>query len=496
MSDHPDEQMPDSRQQRLDALRGLARDAMPLVPDASSVTTSAAPSLPVARPLPPRWRRWVALVSACVIVLLVIGVVVGAILRQGAPGSHTAPALVSKAYSLAPLSCPSTPAWSPDGKTLALLVTPQANLSGCHALNIVTDIARTDASGSSDSTSGPPPDVFAIAIVDAATGHVTRTITLPALSQTVLCAGSDPCSITTVSPISVSWSPDGHSVAAFFDYTYFFSDNIHAQERGALIVARADGSGVPRLLIADGRVRANQTPNDYKLGLIWSAPRFTWNLTTGAGSYSDIHMGLSFTTRFAPGYRLAADGALSLEQQTRAGDLSPWDEGALLDTQVSGVPTPVYSYQVSQWLWSADGRYVTPNLDTAAYITFPGVTGAPPPDIPRIVNEPSVSPPDAATSQSMQAAARQSVSAALARSPDGKLLATYMCGVSAGELTIRAVASGATLAQTNYTYPLTSNSLGCSGDIGAITWSPDGARIASVDAPEGQIIIWQVNLHA
>jgi WD40 repeat protein len=50
------------------------------------------------------------------------------------------------------------------------------------------------------------------------------------------------------------------------------------------------------------------------------------------------------------------------------------------------------------------------------------------------------------------------------------------------------------VAQANYTYPLTSTSLGCGGGLGPIAWSPDGAHIAATDGPDGQIIVWQVNV--
>lgn len=494
MNSHPDDQTAESRQQRLDALRGLAREAAP-------VTSDAPPALPTARPLRNGWRRWLAPVSALVIILLIVGVVVGAILRQGGLwplGQHTrpAPALTSKAYSLGPNSCPSTPTWSPDGKSLALLVTPQPNLSTCFSTYSITSIAQINPAVNGGESNDTTPN-YAILILDAATGHITRTIALPTITAEILCMNASVCSIQSASPVSVGWSPDGKTVAAFFTYVYDYSDNIRSQNGGVLIVVPADGSGAPRLFLAQGRVRYSQNASSVSLDQVWGPDRFTWNLTTGAATSASVHRAQFVgTTPFAPGYQLGADGALTLDQQAQAGARSPWQEGVLLDTQGPGVSTPVYSWQASQWLWSADGRYVTPNLDTGAYISVPGVTGAPPAPSPGLIGETTASPPDAATNQSVKAVAKLGVSAALARNPDGKLLATYNCGVSTGELAIRAVASGATVAHANYTYPLTNSSLGCSGDISAITWSPDGARIATVDAPDSQLIIWRVNLHA
>jgi len=444
-------------------------------------------------------------VGALAVVLVVVGVVVGAILRQSGLTSFgrsaAPPALVGKAYTLqgaGSLSCFSAPVWSPDGKRLAVVAAVQAATDSCFLANTMMNISQPDSVGVSQ-TNGLPPDTFAIAIVDAATGHVTRTVKLPKLSNSALCARDPQCQYASPAWESVGWSPDGRSVAAFFTYTFLYQPtrgSAYTQERGVLIVAPVDGSSAPRLLIGKGRIQPEQNTGHIDLNAIYSAPRFTWNLATGVATPSDIHRSASpFTTPFATGYQLGADGALAVDQQPQAGDVSPWRVGVLLLTNTNAA-TPLYSYQTSQWLWSADGRFALPNLDTGAYVSIPGVTAQPPANTSGLAGEATVSPPDAAIFASVRAVAALRHSAALARNPDGKLLATYGCGASAGELTIRNVASGATLAHTSYSYPLTSFSLGCVGDIEPIAWSPDGARIATTDGVDGQIIIWRVNLHA
>lgn len=497
-----------ARHQRLDSLRALA-DQTERPASAEPATPAALPRLVIGRSA--SVRRWRAAALTIVAALVVVGVVIGAILRQSglAPFGHSAmrpaPALVGKAYSLqgaGPLACPSTPAWSPDGKQIAVVALAQAATGGCglaNQINQITNIAQADyqVNGESSSTSSGPGDTYEIVILDTASGHIARTIKLPELSADTLCERANPCATESASPESVGWSPDGRTVAAFFTYQFQFG-NVQWQPRGILAVAPADGSSAPRLLIAHGRVLAYSNGALSSASDIYSLPRFVWDLSTGSATFADIHRteDTEFTTPFAQGYHLGTDGALRLDQQPQRGDVSPWRAGSLVPRAGVTAGPVTYAYQTSQWLWSADGRFVLPNLDAGAYVILPGVTTALPAGAVGLTRNPSIAPPDAATSQSVKAVAPQRQTAALARNPDGKLLATYSCGDSAGALTIRNVTSGATLAQTSYTYPLTSTSLGCSGGIGPIAWSPDGAYIASTDAPDGQIIVWQVNIHA
>ncbi len=498
-----------ARQQRLDSLRALVGQ--------TERPASAEPSTPVTTPSlapmgrPAHARRWGASALTIVAALVIVGIVVGAILRQSglAPFGHGAarhtPALVGKAYSLqgaGPLSCPSTPAWSPNGKQIAILALAQAPTDGCslaNQINQITNIAQADyqVNGDGSSTNSGPGDIFEIVILDAASGHIARTIKLPELSTDALCERANPCATESASPESVGWSPDGRTVAAFFTYQFQIG-NVQWQPRGILATAPADGSSAPRLLIAKGRVLAYSTGAPISSAAVYSLPRFVWDLSTGSAAFADIHRteDTEFTTPFAQGYHLGTDGTLRVDQQPQPGDVSPWRAGSLiLRAGVTAGPV-TYAYQTSQWLWSPDGHFVLPNLDAGAYIDLPGVTTALPADTSGLTRIPTIAPPDAAASQSIRAVAPQRRTAALARNPDGKLLATYSCGDSAGALTIRAAVSGQTLAQNSYTYPLTSTSLGCAGGIGPIAWSPNGKQIASTDAPDGQIIVWQVNIHA
>lgn len=159
-----DDRGDDTRQRRIDALRGLAQGAEP-VPSAPTAPASA-PALPSLAParFGGGWRRWGASASVFVVVLVVVGVVVGAILQQSGlvtPGRGAAqPALVGTAYTLTgakPLSCFSPPAWSPDGKQLAVVAVAQAATDPCFLANTMTNVSQPDSVGNT-STSGLPPD--------------------------------------------------------------------------------------------------------------------------------------------------------------------------------------------------------------------------------------------------------------------------------------------------------------------------------------------------
>jgi WD40 repeat protein len=511
MSERPDDAR--ERQQRLDALRGLAQtETAPAAADAPTAAPPATPpTLGERTGVSPRprsstarrfWRRWRALALVVVAAVVIFGVVIGAILQNSGLrlGSKPPPALVNSVISLSAagsFSCPSAPVWSPDGKQLAVIAGVGAAPNGCPGFSEVTSIAQ---SSNGESISGPPPDTFAVVIFDAASGHVVRSFKLPNPSASVLCAGADPCGVTNTTLESLGWSPDGRSIAIFGLYTFEHGtpSDLTSQARGLLIVAPVRDAGAPRVLIATGRTVVVPDSSDLKTTDFYSPPRFTWDLTSGSATYADIQRGQGpATVPLAAGYRLGADGALAMEQQAQAGDTSPWRQGVLVTYTAQGAAHSTVRYVASQWLWSPDSRYVTPHLNNDAYLSIQGMTVTPPSDNSGLIPEPIISPPDAALAQAVKAAISAHGNVGLARNPDGKLLAALLCAPSgAGQLTIRNVASGQMVAQADHSYPLTSTSLGCAGDLSAIAWSPDGARIASSDGPDGQIIVWQVNVRA
>lgn len=529
MSERPDD--PDARQQRLDALRSLAHDApaapavtdaleAPAAPTLNKTPTTRVSTSPQRRPSAARalWRRWRAPALVIVAAVVIFGVVIVAILQNSGLrlGPKPPPALVGSVIALSAagsLSCPSAPVWSPDGKQLAVIAWGGPAPYGCSLYNDMTNIQRfPDTSGGggdsntsnngydSGSNGGSSPSSYAIVIFDVANGHVARAIALPDMTTKaatkMLCTGADPCSIVPPTPESLGWSPDGRTLAVFETYTFSTLDDLRFEHRGVLITMPVDGSAAPQILIAIGRMVLNFTMAPVGPQNIYSAPRFTWDLTTGSSTYADIQRGQwPATVPLVAGYRLGANGALAMDQQAQTGDVTPWRQGVLTVYTAQGAAHATAVYAASQWLWSPDGHYTLPNIDLGAYVSIAGLTVTPPPDTSGLISEPIIAPPDAAMNQIIRAAVKAGSNVGLARNPDGKLLAALMCAPSgAGQLTIRNVANGQIVAQTSHSYPLTSASVGCAGSLSPIAWSPDGARIATSDGPDEQIIVWRVNL--
>ncbi len=510
MRDQPNDDT--ARQQRLAALRKLAgatpqsvNEAAPSAPsEPAPGQTFGARAGEVAAPSARRGRT-ALLVGLVALVILGGG---GATLRLrgmsiGQPGARTSPTLVVKALSLsgvAGIYCSSAPAWSPNGKQLAVVGQINPQTDSCAPYN--TQIALAQLSGGSvPYVTSNQSDGYALVILDSASGHVMQRITAPPLSRESLCDHQQNCFAIQPAMQSLAWSPDGRSVAVFF--TYALIDGAQQQDIqpcGGLFITQVGGaSAAPRLLLALGPQQpmiAGKLP-DLINQLV--AQRFTWNLATGAALVSAIPGGQTVaqsldTTPFAPAYQWNNAGQLvaASAPTTPSRDMvTPWRSGAVGPRLSADTPA---LFRTSQWLWSPDGQFITPNLDTSAYVS---VASAAPPTTAGGYTPPLVSAPDAALSAAITSSLSSPVGVELAQSPDGALLASYACTpADVGQLIIRATKSDTPLAQTNYTYPSSDFSLGCHGDIDALIWSPDGAHIAIDDEQNGQIIVWQVNVHA
>ncbi len=265
------------------------------------------------------------------------------------------------------------------------------------------------------------------------------------------------------------------------------------QQRGALDIMRVDGTGASRALAAYGR--ATIVTNNILAVNLYSSPLFVWDLTTGAATYSDIHEAAgSETIAYAPAFQIGAAGQLTVLIAPTADAVAPWSYGALSVSGGINEPYPNVLLQSSVWAWSADGRYVLPNVDTTAYLNVAKVTSNAQPGFQGTYTPPFVAPPDAATVALVREMIPRKAATYVARDPHGARLASYTCAADGdtGKLTIRATASGATLATTIYQFPTLSTSFGCPGDAEAIDWSPDGSRIAMTDIQDNQIVLWQV----
>ncbi len=526
MSERPDDT---ARQQRLDALRKLAGE-QPHPANEAPPPTTAPHSARSGEPLTqgsgmeaatgaPRWRT-VALLG--LVALIIIGGVVGVTLRRsGAPlgplGTASAPALAAKVFAVgggAGVYCPSTPSWSPDGKSLAVFGQTNTPTDTCIYDNPQTSLI---AVGAISTQSANHADGYALVILDSATGHIEQRIALPIPDQSALCGSSNACVIENLNVQSLAWSPDGHSVAVFFTYGRLIGaagPTQDVQECGGLLMtqvgAPATTATALRLLLAAA------APQAVDAASLPGLPLFTWNLTSGAATTSAIPNALTGATPpFIPSYLWAPNGQFI---QT-SGDTIPFASAYQWtpDNQIAAVAAPAAQmggvvawssgvvgerrsatdpvlFRTSQWLWSPDGQFVTPNLNTAAYVTTPDVAQ---PSSSSLYTPALVNPPYTSLGVAITAATGSLAGVELAQSPNGKLLASYTCAPdNTGQLTLRPARSGDALAQASYTYPSTVFSLGCYGGISELIWSPNGAHIAIGDRQNAQIIVWQVNVRA
>ncbi|HET9111554.1 MAG TPA: hypothetical protein VFN78_12070 [Ktedonobacterales bacterium] len=544
MSDYHDDDDAEARQRRLAALRGLASQAERIEPSAS-ITSEAQQSTDVApaspQPAPSRApllsdtprgptsafssRRWRASALAVVAALIVIAVVVGAILHASGVsaslpqlGAKPTPALTDKIISTVtgkPIYCPSTPAWSPNGQSLATFGQTNMPTDSCGPYIPQTAIAQLSG-GSAAFQSSNQPTGLALDIISATTRQVTRQVALPALFQhngktrdpailehnqqinDLLCDHSTLCQVQSVSLQSLAWSPDGRSIVIFFTYQLLTDYNAPPLDNpdaapattamgGGLVIAQvAEGASAPRVLLhtCPKQPYTTTTPNQ---------PAFIWNLATGTATDAALPgAGSLDTVAFAPAYQWTSDGQIipltAAAPTTGRATITPWRAGAIAQP----LQSPGILYRTSQWLWSPDGHYAMPNLATATYVNMNGAGAGATSDAgyaPPLTNA-----PDAATSAAIRASLTIRPGVELARNADGSLLASYACQADGSALlTIRPTRSAAQPTQATYSYPSSLYSYSCFGDIGDLIWSPDGSRIAIADAQDEQIIIWQIH---
>jgi hypothetical protein len=532
MSERSDDDI--ARQQRLDALRKLAGEPPSPASEAPQPTTAPHPALSgaglnqgsdtEAGAATARVRRWRMAALIGLVALMIIAGAVGFTLRRNgaALGPLSAkpapPALTVKTFSVgnaAGVYCASAPAWSPDGKSLAVFGQTNTPTDTCLPYDNQTVIT---ALGIAVTVSANHADGYALVILDSATGHISGRVALPIPDQSALCDASPSCVIQNLSPQSLAWSPDGHSIATFFTCERLLGaagPTQSVQECGGLLIAQvgasATPSAAPRLLLA---AAAPQTIGAASLA---GLPLFIWNLGSGTATTSAIPGALTGATPpFTPSYQWAPNGqfiqtpgdtipfaaayewspddrivSVAAPAEQSRGVAVAWSSGVV--SQRRSATDPVL-FRTRQWLWSPDGQFVASNLGASAYITAPGAIQ---PTVYGPYTPPLVNAPYVALDVAVKASLGSQAGVELAQSPDGKLLASYSCGTDGtiGQLTLRPVKSGGALAQASYMYPSSVFSLGCYGDIGDLDWSPDGAHLASADEQTSQIIVWQVNIH-
>lgn len=498
--DGPPDQHETLRMRRVEALRGLAPPEGPQAPPPRSPSKCAIPRVTRAA----RRGPMVLVVSVLAVAFVAAGMF--SWFGQGLNGPKTATTtqpqrpLIIMLPARAGLICPSQPAWSPDGSSLALLARkakPGGQGICAPYADLVSNVARR-AKGISGGDSALTGAVMVV-VLDAKTGVLIRTLAPPDPTS-ALCKDADalPCQGGHVLPASLSWSPDGSSLLVFSQQEVN-QDNANGpgfvQTRAALAVMRADGAGTPRLLIARGRMTSAATgPGGGVLTTnLYSPPLFTWDLMTGTASYHDMHERAGVATLdYAPDLQLEPSGRLALASAPATGTFTPWSHGVLWVSQ--DMPRQGTTFQASGWAWSADGRFVVPNAQVMAVVGTPQPTPTAQPGLEGYYIPPILAPPDMASAAAAAEVTADTPAVYVARDPHDARLASLTCLADGytGRLTIRATASGKTLATISYAFPTTSSSHGCFAEAEAINWAPDGSRIAMTDDLDNQIVIWRI----
>lgn len=514
----------EARRQREQALRQLAARQQ-----ASEQLGSEAPARPSLAPPRRRGRvsRQRALLLVIVAVLLVGGISGGIFAAvqhthsSTTGGTHPVPILRTQTVALDArlgLTCTSQPAWSPDGRFIALLAatTSAQGVQQCPPYLAVDPVTAVD-----NFTMPTPP--LRIVILDARAQGIIRQLPLaPFLASEPNCPPKGVCQPTDPrldSFYGLSWSPDGQSLAVLYVDTYVQPLSpigcVPPANFGllSLLVVRADGSSSFRLT----------DPCLLALGVPAAGLRL-WDLHARRLVSSSAPSSLyPFTLPFAARYQwttqgqLQAQGAPSGAPQGPVGSpqgrasFSPWQPGYLV--RLSGPDGDNYMLRAAFWAWSPDSRFVATFGVVGGQVNVPGRIQAPtstattlpiaplPPSGPALAAVVSalaaapllgvrMSPSDSVINQlpnpsAVEWAPNIAAYAALAWSHDGTRLAALICsGPTVGAVRVFATASGKLLGTSALAFPGTTGAADCGTDLGAIEWSLGDTAILITNASQ------------
>ena len=455
MSDRDDE-----RQRRVEAMRELAaEDGEGRAPSTAQPATPPPPASPAPQPSrPPRSRlRWIT--ALIVLLALVIGGAYMATRLTGATtgSGHATPTGSAPAATLRAVgdfTCALPPAWSPDGKTYAVLGAPVP----C-----------------SEVASQPSAEHQDIVIVDAATGAISHRIALaPYLANLSLrtCLG-----VATECPPVVLWSPDGSRLALGLAVT----ERNGALSAFALLVIPVNGGAVT---VIHGPLFSSAPSS--------TAPYRVFDLT----AHTARALSLSTSLNAADSLSWTANGNLTADHAATpqpvgnpdgGASFSPW-QPALAGAAGSGKIDVGSLYPFGAW--SPDGRFVTLDLRTHFHV-YPGAADATPDTSGAIVGR--VSRDAALTAVIADLAAHPDATYALAWDDAGAHLLTVACAsATTAKLTVRSTATGAVV--TTATLSFGGYTTSCQQSALLPSWSPDGAHILLAAPDLGAATRWSPRL--
>ncbi|WIG59243.1 MAG: hypothetical protein OJF49_001990 [Ktedonobacterales bacterium] len=498
------------RERRLAALRTLAGAQQAVGNATQSATDTAMGAPPVESLAPPttlkaRGRRRVVVGVACA--LLAMAVVAGGLVATGALGGSRTAQKKSAAKTilvdlLAAMGCPQAMAWSPDGKTLAVLGT-----GSCP--------------GGTTQFSDPAGK---LALVDAATGRIIRTIKL------------DPLVLPLAIPASVSsnpnneleagygemiWSPDGKEIAITFGagtaYQQFDQDHnlvasgVHTINSGLALVDV--GAQTARVLMFASEKAAERLQGQ----------QLRWDVTAGMVAGENVPQGLA--------YRWNGDGSLTATQPLSATPGTPqvgpagnadggaaftmWRTGGLaLNAPCPNVPpynmpkppvqfAPYFALGLYTTAWSPDGRYVQFGVNANGKLAQ-AVGQMPPVDPqegagcgggdPQYLPKTLMPLHDAVLAQVAATMNINNSYVQLAWSADGTLLAAgeHKTLNTVERVDVRDCASGKVVATLQGQLLGTITEFGGEHDVDHVAWSPKGTTLAVLVQNAQRLVLWRM----
>lgn len=290
--------------------------------------------------------------------------------QTGAPLSVRA---VLLNLSDAHLSCARSSAWSPDGKTIAVVGSQCAN-----AFHLTDSLALYDAS------SGKLRSQFALDAPIVARAMPSAIQSSPKLLQNLSTYFS-----------TVVWSPDGRHIALTFDANYLSNEQAGNAPPPTDVtgIETVDISTRQEQVLLDKRIPANST-SPSSLPQTWFESQLTeeWDLHTGTSRYLSLPPAQAYTWNadgtLKASARLptssagtpAAPVAGGVGNPTGSGRFTVWQSGSLAYAAKCGPvlpdsgppqpltysPTDYYSLSLYTPAWSPDGRYFIPYLGVVA----------------------------------------------------------------------------------------------------------------------------------